>query len=65
MQILTKAAVRPSRANISSAIIGIGYTPAVCFVWRGQRIQYAGRSITLWVIDYVDRHLSDLSVRSS
>jgi len=31
------ASVRPSHANTSSAIIGIGYTPAVCFVCSGQR----------------------------
>jgi hypothetical protein len=51
MQILTKASLCPSHANTGSAIIGIGYTPAVCFVSSGQRNQYAGRSIALVVID--------------
>jgi hypothetical protein len=51
MQILTKASARPSHANINLAIIGIDYTPAVCFVCGGQTIQYADRSITLLVID--------------
>jgi len=37
MQILTMASARPSHAKTSWAIIGIGYTPAVCFVCSGRR----------------------------